>query len=173
MADPHSLAFLRIPDDVLTALSFRPLHFALQPYHHLLRLLHLLAVAVFFGALALLDLRLAGLRRAIPLRALAVDALPAIRGGFAIALASGAMLFLYDPIHVGRHAYFVPKLLLMTAGMVNAALFHRTAYPAALAAGARMPWQARLAGLASLAIWTGTIACAALNTEAAPKLLLR
>ena len=63
--------------------------------------------------------------------------------------------------------------LLILLGLVNAALYHRVGHVAALAAEARMPVSARVAGPLSLAIWIGVMVCASLNTEAAPKVLLR
>ena len=57
MPDPHALAFLRIPTGILVALDYRPFHFALQPYHHVIRLLHVLFMAAFFGGIALLACR--------------------------------------------------------------------------------------------------------------------
>lgn len=114
-----------------------------------------------------------GMRGALRLRPFAEHVLPWLYATFGVALASGVALFLYDPVHVGAHAYFTPKLILVGLGVANALLFHRTGYVAALAAEARMPLGARLAGAASLAIWLGAMACACLNVEAAPKVLLR
>ena len=71
MADPSIFAAIRIPTTTLIALDNRPLHFALQPYHHLVRLLHVLARAAFFGGIGLLDFRLMGWRGTVPLRSFA------------------------------------------------------------------------------------------------------
>ena len=97
---------------------------------------------------------------------------PLLYGLFATAIVTGVALFLYEPVKVGSHAYFVPKLALIALGMTNAGLFHGRDYRAALDAEA-MPRHARLAGAVSLALWTAVIVCACLNSEAAPKLLLR
>jgi hypothetical protein len=172
MTDLPLLNLLRPPPDLLTALASRSFQFALQPYHYLLRLAHVLSAGAFFGAIVLVDLRLLGLRRSIPLNPIAAQAGPLLYTAFAVAFTSGALLFLYDPVHVGNHAYFVPKMLLLALGLGNAALFHRTGYAAALAAGTDMPRHARIAGFASLVFWVGTVVCASLNSEAAPKVLL-
>ena len=58
----------------------------------------------------------------------------------------GSALFVYDPVHVGTHAYFAPKLLLIALGLGNAPLFHRTSYLSALAAEGTLPLSARAAG---------------------------
>ena len=173
MADPNALDFLRIPADVLVALDNRPLHFMVQPWHHLVRMAHILSMATFFGGISLLDLRLMGVRPAVSLRPLAEHVLPWLHASFGIAVASGVVLFLYDPVHVGSHAYFTLKLVLVALGLTNAALFHKTAYVRSLAAEGGMPLAARAAGAISLALWVGVVVCASLNTEAAPKVPLR
>ena len=83
------------------------------------------------------------------------------------------MLFFYDPVHVASHAYFSLKLILIAAGMLNAAMFNRRGFVLALSAAGAMPRHARAIGAVSLAIWAGVMICATLNVEAAPKVLLR
>ncbi len=177
MADPNVLDLIRIPSDVLVALDWRPYHFALQPYHYLVRLTHVASMAAFFGGIAALDLRLMGWRASVPLRPLADMVLPSLYVTFGIALLSGMALFFYDPVHVGSHAYFSLKLLLTLLGLVNAALFRRSTNFSALAAeapaSANPSGHVRLVGAVSLLLWTGVVVCACLNVEAAPKLLLR
>lgn len=169
----HPLAFLRIPYPVLMALDSRGLHYAMQPVHHLVRIAHILSVAFFFGGIGLLDLRLMGIRGTVPLKPFAEHTLPWLYATFGVAVVTGVALFLYDPVQVGSHAYFTPKLIFLLLGLLNALLYHRSGYVAALAAERHMPLSARLAGSASLALWTATMICACLNTEAAPRVLLR
>lgn len=173
MTDPSLLAALRIPSPVLIALDNRTYHFALQPWHYLVRIAHVLSMAAFFGGIALLDLRLMGVRAAVTLRDFAEQILPWLYVSFGVAVVTGVALFLYDPVNVGSHVFFVPKLILVALGLANALLFHRTGYVAALAAEARMPARARIAGGVSLALWTGAVVCACLTVEAAPRVLLR
>ena len=173
MADPSLFDALRIPAAALIALDNRAVHFALQPYHYVIRLVHVLAMAAFFGGIGLLDFRLIGWRGTIPLRAFAEHVLPSLYLTFAVAVVSGAALFAYDPVHVGSHAYFAPKLVLIALGLANAALFHRTSYLTALAGQAALPLGARIAGAVSLAVWTGVVICSSLNVESVPRVLLR
>ena len=176
MAYPNPLDFARIPTTILVALDWRPFHFAIQPYHYLIRLAHIVSVAVFFGGIVILDLRLCGLRRIASLRAFADQILPTVYATFVLATLTGMALFLYDPVHVGSHAYFGPKLLLILVGMANAHLFGRTGYLASLGGHGHdqtLPIFVRLAGALSLAIWIGVMICASLNVEAAPRVLLR
>ncbi len=173
MADPSLFDPIRIPAQALVTLDWRPYHFALQPYHYLVRTAHILSMAAFYGGIGLLDFRLMGWRGTVPLRAFAEHVLPWLYATFAVAAVTGAALFLYDPVRVGSHAYWAPKLIAVALGLVNAALFHRTSYVAALTAQARMPLSARAAGAASLLFWTAALIFACLDTEGIPKLLLR
>lgn len=63
MPDPSVFAGLRVPAETLAALDNRALHFAMQPYHHLVRMAHVLSMSAFFGAIGLLDARLMGWTR--------------------------------------------------------------------------------------------------------------
>lgn len=173
MADPNILDPLRIPVETLAALDWRPYHFVMQRFHYLVRMLHVMAMAAFFGGIGLLDFRLMGWRSTVPLRAFAEHVLPWLWVTFAVAAGTGAALFFYDPVHVGTHAFFAPKLLAVGAGLANAAMFHRTSYVTALASADRMPGSARVAGAVSLACWTAAVAFACLDTEAAPRVYLR
>jgi hypothetical protein len=173
MADPHALSFLYIPTDILVALDNRDYRFALQPFHHLVRMVHILSISAFFGAIILLDLRLVGLRPAVQLKALADLVMPFVYWTFGIGIATGLLLFFYDPVHVASHAYFSLKLILIALGMANAAIFNRKGFGIALTAPGAMPRHARIIGTVSLLIWAGVMICATLNVEAAPKVLLR
>jgi hypothetical protein len=173
MADPSLFDFLRIPTEALIALDDRPLHFAMQPYHFVIRLVHVLAMAMFFGGIALLDLRLMGFRPVIALRSFAYFYKPSHYWSFGVTCATGVALFLYDPVHVGSHAYFAPKLLLLVLALVNAAVLHRPGNLKALSGAADLPIGARVAGAVSLALWTGVVICSSLNVEGVPKVFLR
>jgi hypothetical protein len=173
MADPSLFDPIRIPFEVLATVDWRPYHFAMQRYHFLVRAAHIGAMAAFYGGIGMLDFRLMGWRGAVPLRAFAAHVLPWLWTTFAITVATGLALFLYDPVHVGAHAYWSPKLIAVGLGVVNAALFHRGGYVVALAAQDRMPTPARIAGALSLACWTAALLFACLDTEAAPKVFLR
>jgi hypothetical protein len=173
MSGGHPLALLRLPFALLATLDSRGFHYALQPYHYLVRLVHVLMVAAFFGGIMQLDLRLMGWRGTMPLRGLAEHVLPWLYVTFGVAFVTGLALFFYDPIGVGSHGYFTPKLLFLALGLANAVLFHRSGYVAALAAPSRMPASARVAGAVSLITWAAVMVCASLNVEGVPKVLLR
>jgi hypothetical protein len=174
MADPSLFDPVRIPAQTLAALDWRPFHFAMQPYHYLVRLTHIISMSAFYGGIGLLDFRLLGWRAALPLRSFAEHVLPWLWVTFGVAAATGLALFLYDPLRAGSRAYWTPKLIAIALGLGNAALFHRTGYLTTLTTeGRRLPVSARLAGAISLACWTAAVVFACLNTESVPKLLLR
>jgi len=168
MADPGFFDAMRLPPTVLIALDNRTFHVALQPWHYLLRMTHILSTAAFFGGIVLFDLRLIGVRSAAKLKSLSADIMPWLYFIFGIAMLSGVLLFLYDPIAVGSRSYFVPKIILIGLGLVNAALYNRFAYEHALAAEARTPCSAKVAGALSIALWVGVVASSAMNIEGAP-----
>jgi hypothetical protein len=172
MADPNVFDALRIPTDVLIALDNRTYHFALQPYHFVVRLTHVVAMGLFFGGIALFDFRLLGIKSKGQLNAFTDAIRPWLYATFGVTFVTGVMLFLYDPVHVGSHAYFAPKLILMFLGLANALMFHRTPYAPMLDVQQRVP-MAKVAGGISLALWLGVVVLASLNVEAAPKVLLR
>jgi hypothetical protein len=132
MADPSAFDIIRVPPQMLAALDWRPYHFVVQPFHYLIRAAHMLSMAAFFGGIALLDLRLIGWRSKLPLRPFADQVLPWLYATFGLAIATGIALFFYDPVHVGSHAYFTLKLILIAFGVSNALLFRRTGYLASL-----------------------------------------
>jgi hypothetical protein len=173
MADPSLFDALRIPSETLIALDNRTFHFALQPVHYLLRMTHIVSTAAFFGGIVLFDLRLTGLRSKAQLKAFSADSLPWLYIIFAVAAASGLLLFLYDPVRVGSRAYFVPKLLLIALGLLNAAFYNGLAYDRALEASGSTPRSAKLAGVLSLVFWVGVMAFSSMNAEGVPKMLLR
>jgi len=169
----YSDTALVLPSDWLVWLATSAVRIAvyrLQGWHGPLRLLHVGGGAVFFGAIVLLDLRLLGLLgRDIALDALARIVLPVTHASFALTMLSGALLFLYDPIQTGSHSWFLPKLLLLAAAVVNAAVF---SVPKRIGlrriGGGALTRHARLAGALSLILWTGVMASATANHAERP-----
>lgn len=173
MADPSLFDFMRLPTDLLVTLDDRTLHFAMQPWHYLVRLVHIVSMAAFFGAIAALDLRLMGWRVAISLRIFAQFLMPVLYWSFGVSMITGIALFAYDPVRVGTHAYFMPKLALIGLGVINTILFYRPSNMRAMAAQTGLPMGVRVAGGLSLVFWTGVVVCSSLNVEAIPKVFLR
>jgi len=118
-----------------------------------LEVVHIIGIGLLFGSLVVLDLRLAGLGRVIPLQALARLALPVSLVGFLLAAASGLVMFAADAAGLLMHPAFQLKLFLIFAAGVNAALFHlrRGLEKADESAGTQ--------AVLSLTLWIGVIAC--------------
>jgi hypothetical protein len=150
-------------DTFLIWLSTTDLRLWLYQYEEADRFLvfvHIAAAATLFGAILLVDLRLMGFARKLDARALAGLALPWAIAGGVTAMVTGIVLLLFDPIAVGIHTFFLPKMALIALGLVNALAFHRLVRLDAISDRAR---RARFAGALSLALWTGVFLCATLN----------
>ena len=164
---------LTLPSDWLVWLatsSVRLAVYRMQGWHGLLRLLHVAGTATFFGAIVLLDLRLLGvLGRDVALDALARLVLPVTHWSFGVTLASGTLLFMYDPIQQGSHSWFLPKMALLGLAVANAALFSMPRGVGLKPIGAGpLTRHARVAGALSLLLWAGVIASATANHEERP-----
>jgi len=126
---------------------------------------HLVGIGLLFGSIAVLDLRLLGLSRRIPVRALAAHVLPWTAGSFLLIIPSGLLMFIAHATEFIESEVFVLKMLLILAAGVNAALFHTITYRTADVWDAeemrklRPPPSARLAGALSLLLWVAVIAC--------------
>jgi hypothetical protein len=173
MADPSLFDPLRIPSEVLIALDNRAYHFAMQPYHYLLRMTHVVSAAAFFGGIVLFDLRLAGLRSRSALKSFAADTLPWLYVTFALSMLSGVLLFLYDPVHAGSRAYFMPKMIMILLGLANTLLYRRFAFGRALKEPPAVPASTKWAAALSAFFWLGVMVFSSMNAEGIPKFLLR
>jgi hypothetical protein len=124
-------------------------------------IVHLIGIALLFGSIVVLDLRLLGLSRAIPVRRLAAHVLPWTIGSFVLIVPSGLMMFIAHATDFLRNPAFALKMALILAAGVNAAVFHAGAFRGAAGwdVGAPPPLAARAAGAASLALWVSVIAC--------------
>jgi hypothetical protein len=173
MADPSIFDVLRVPPEILIALDNRTFHFAVQPWHYLIRIAHIVTMAAFFGGIVFLDLRLMGLKSRVAIAHLSEQFMLWIYIFFGLTVLTGIPLFLYDPVHVGSHAYFAPKLILLVLGLANAALFNKLMARQPIPAEGATPWQARVAGTLSVILWTGVLVCSSMNVEGVPKVFLR
>ncbi|EHR70064.1 hypothetical protein BurJ1DRAFT_1191 [Burkholderiales bacterium JOSHI_001] len=121
---------------------------------------HLLGMALLFGAIVVLDLRLNGLWRPVPAAPLAQVLVPVAACGLALALATGALLFSTRPTDYLHEPLFGAKLALLAVAGLNIALLHRArGWPGRSgewpADPLPLPW--RLAGRVSALCWLGVI----------------
>jgi len=122
---------------------------------------HILALMVFAGAIAIMDVRLlGGLAATAPARVLTRARTVAI-AALILQVATGFILFTADASHVIINPVFQIKLALIAAGLVNLAIFEFGVKRSVvkLSPGAAMPASAKTAGLLSLAIWLAVAAC--------------
>jgi len=115
---------------------------------------HVIGIALLFGAIVPLDLRLAGWRRgAGPVDPLARLLLPVAIFGLALAIATGLLLFATDARAYAESWLFRAKLVLIVAALLNALALRRIDWRSGDAARPRI---AR-AGVASVLLWLGVI----------------
>jgi len=120
----------------------------------LLEIVHIAAIASMVGSVLTVEMRVFGLRRALPLEELGrLGAVIAVTA-FAVAVASGSLLFASDASGYVANRAFVAKLGLILAAAINMLVFHARgslSKPDAIAKA-----QAAL----SLLLWLGVIAAA-------------
>ncbi len=123
--------------------------------------IHIVGIGLLFGSIAILDLRLLGLSRQIPVRKLARHILPWTAGSFALIVPSGLAMFTAHAMEFIASPVFALKMGLIFLGGLNAALLHAGAMRGAGGWDVDVlpPPAARLAAAASLLIWISVIAC--------------
>jgi hypothetical protein len=121
---------------------------------------HVVGIALLFGGIAVLDLRLLGAAsRALDVAKLARLTLPLVLSGFALAALSGGLMFIANAREYWAHPLFAWKLALIAAAGANALLLHITSWRQRAEWGARTPPSARVAATLSLGLWLAAIVC--------------
>jgi hypothetical protein len=118
-----------------------------------LEVMHIVGIALLVGNLVALELRVFGRAADLPAPALARLSLSLAATGFALAAASGLLMFATQPADLLANRAFTLKMLLLFAAACNAAFFH--------AGGSlqRLDRVARLLMVSSTLIWLAVIAC--------------
>ena len=123
---------------------------------------HVLAVCLVVGSIAVVDLRLLGSASVDrPVGRLMRSILPITVGAFGVAVAAGSLLFISHASKYLENRFFIAKITLIALAGVNMAVFHLI--------GARNldqwendalpPLFARVAGGLSLFLWVSVVAC--------------
>lgn len=123
---------------------------------------HVLAVCLVVGSIAVVDLRLLGFASVDrPVGRLMRSILPITVGAFGLAVAAGSLLFISHASKYLENRFFIAKITLIALAGVNMAVFHLI--------GARNldqwendalpPLFARVAGGLSLFLWVSVVAC--------------
>ena len=128
-------------------------------------IVHITGIALLFGSIAVLDLRLLGVSKELSVKKLAGHVLPWTAASFVLIVPSGLMMFTAHASDFIQSGVFVLKMGLILAAGLNAALFHTITFRTADVWDADEmrklppPPSARLAGALSLALWISVIAC--------------
>jgi len=128
----------------------------------LIESVHVLSICLVVGSILAVDLRLLGLASINrPLSRVSNGILPLTWSAFAIAVASGGLLFISNATKYLANGYFVAKILLICAAGLNMAIFH--------AIGATdmpkwenektLPRRVQLAGGLSILLWVSVVTC--------------
>jgi hypothetical protein len=122
--------------------------------------LHVLALAVVFGSIAILDMRLLGWRSLnSPVSQLTSGTLPVTWVAWLFAALTGSMLFMSKAVTYFGNLQFQLKFLMMGLAAVNMLVFHFGPFRqvARWDTASQPPGAARLAGALSLVLWTAVV----------------
>lgn len=126
-----------------------------------IELLHILGFVFLAGSAFLFDFRLLGISKKLPVTALARHLLPWSRRSLLIVVPTGILLFITEATTLGANRILGIKLTLILLALANAAYFHRYTFKT-VSSWDRLhptPAAARMAGIASLVLWTCVITC--------------
>lgn len=122
---------------------------------------HILGILLFYGAIALVDLRIIGIAlKERPAREVASALLPIAWIGFAVMAISGGLLFAAQAARIYTNIFLLAKFGLIALAGVNLVAFHLVAGRAIAAwgvEGGQAPTYARISAALSFLLWTGVI----------------
>lgn len=122
-------------------------------------LLHVAGVILLVGGMLLLDLRILGAgRKAISLHNASALLTPLAVAGLITMLASGSLLFMADAVPLLGNPLFLPKIVLIGLGILNALAFQWLWRASTVNTQAQLPMAAKLQAALSLAIWLSAAA---------------
>jgi hypothetical protein len=128
----------------------------------LIESVHVVAICLVIGSILVVDLRLLGLasiNRSVS--RVTSGVLPLTWSAFAVAVASGSLLFMSNATKYLENGYFVAKIVLICAAGLNMVIFHGISARDLPRWENRMalPLSARLAGGLSILLWVSVVAC--------------
>lgn len=119
----------------------------------MLEVAHLVGVALLLGNLTLLELRVFGWGKALPIEPLARLSLGIVAAGFALAAASGLLMFATQAGELLANRVFTAKMVLIMLAGCNAGWFH------ARRSLQRQDRMARILMLLSTVLWLLVLTC--------------
>ena len=123
---------------------------------------HVLALTLVLGSIAIVDLRLIGLAsRERSVLQTTASALPLTWSAFVVAAVTGGLLFASNATVYGHNRFFQAKLVLIALAGINMAVYHLFVSRgcAAWHTAASTPRRARVVGALSLCLWIAVAAC--------------
>jgi hypothetical protein len=121
---------------------------------------HVVTIIMFSGFVVMMDLRLVGIAfKETPFSYLQSRLFPLQMVGMALSTVTGLALLVIDPVRFYNNIFFWMKVAMLAVAGANAIAFHLTTYKSVAAwdRDVRAPFSARVAGMASLALWSGVI----------------
>ena len=121
---------------------------------------HFIGLCLLFGSMVVVDLRVLGLFKAIPL-ARVFSLMPFALMGFAISESSGFLLFAVRPVSYWENSAFEIKLALLLASGLNALFFILCAHRMLMGVpeGRATPALVQISAACSLSLWLAIIFC--------------
>jgi hypothetical protein len=126
---------------------------------------HIGAFIVLVGSAFVMDLRLLGRLRSLPVVPLVQHLTRSARWSLGVVVLSGLALFSVDATSLFTNPAFRLKMVLLVAAVANAVVFHRFIFrdgrrpgDAAWAEGTPLPLPARVVGVLSLFLWFSVMA---------------
>jgi hypothetical protein len=120
---------------------------------------HIVGIALLFGAIVPLDLRLMGCWRSVPIHTIARILVPVAAGGLVLAIAAGLLLFATRATEYALLTLFWVKLGLIGCGIANALLLRMASQWETSQAATGTPPRLRAAGAISIGVWLSVIVC--------------
>ncbi len=120
---------------------------------------HVIGIALLFGGIAPLDLRILGCWRTVPLAPLARVLIPMAMAGLLLALLTGSLLFATRPLDYVNEPLFGIKMALLVAAVLNALALRRSPRWGWIdVKGGDVVWPTwKVAAVLSLVLWLGVI----------------
>ena len=118
-----------------------------------LEIVHILGISMLLGNLVLLELRVFGRGKNLPVADLARLSLGLAAFGFSLAALSGVLMFGTRPAELLSNRAFTLKMVLLFAAACNAGFFH------ARQSLEKLDFTARVLMVVSTAIWIAAVMC--------------
>jgi hypothetical protein len=127
----------------------------------IVEIIHIVGFVTLVGAALMFDTRLLGRSRPLAVSALERQLLPWARWSLLLVVPTGALMFTAHATEMAENPALRLKLVLLAAAFLNAGIFHRWPFRTVgdWDTEIHAPLAARAAGMLSIVLWIGIIAC--------------